>query len=69
MLYFVDDKGVEVSWHVGQRKPTVEGCAEVQADGDELFYIATNFRHLPVATHKAVVVWKGELARLIYDNL
>jgi hypothetical protein len=69
MLYFVDSKGAEKGWHVGNRKPLVNQCVEVQADGDELMYILNNMRNLPHSITMSVIVWKGELAQFIYDNI
>ena len=69
MLYFVDYKGVEVTWYIGRPKPLCNSCTEVQADGHELEKIRRNFQNLPIPAHQAVVTWKGDLAQFIYDNL
>ena len=59
-------------WHVGESHPfIVDGsttCVELQADGDELDLIRSKFSGIPMYAGK-VVVWKGETARFIIDNL
>lgn len=63
---------VEYPWHVGENKPFFENpvikCAEVIADGDELDFIVTHFRNLPVREGRTVR-WRGEFAAFIHDNL
>ena len=77
MLYFINERGVDKTWHVGSSKPKLEHpgspyvgkCVEVQADGDELEYILALFRNRPVKSAARILVWKGELAQFIYDNI
>lgn len=73
-LYFTvegNDNGNHYSrdyhWHVGEviREYVWRGIAELQADGDELELILTNFKNLPVSTGR-VQVWFGDTARTIY---
>jgi hypothetical protein len=57
-------------WHVGDRKPQLsQACVEVRAYGEELTYIRARFTNLPDHMLKAEIVWKGEWAQFIYDNL
>ncbi|KKN81554.1 hypothetical protein LCGC14_0318130 [marine sediment metagenome] len=58
-------------WHVREGRPGVnlEQVDEIQADGDELEYIKTNFTNLPMAPLKKVVRWRGEHARFILNHL
>lgn len=61
-------------WHVGDKsKPATQSVFEtvvsVQADGDELKFIAIDFRNIVIPTHKSLVTWNGEMAQFIYDNL
>ena len=75
MLYIVvsakpgDKSNPEYQWHVGDEKPKVyDTVIEVQADSDELDFIAVKFQNIPMAK-QAVVTWKGDMAQFIYDNL
>lgn len=58
-------------WHVGEGRPGVnmEQVEEIQADGDELEHIKSNFTNLPMANHVHVVRWSGEFARFILNHL
>ena len=74
MLYFIEQRTphvtVEHVWHINEKRPYLLGpCIEVQADMDELDAIKTQFSNLPIPHGKSVVIWKGELAQFIYDNL
>ncbi len=42
---------------------------EVYADGDELGYIIAHFKHVPYKAGKRSMVWRGEMAQFIYENL
>jgi hypothetical protein len=59
-------------WHVGEVFPRVtvfpRDFITIQADGDELQYILSTFQGIPKTTAR-VVVWTGDFARFIYDNL
>jgi hypothetical protein len=74
MLYFIEEtpellSNKEHCWSFGHPFPRLKGaCLEVRAFGHELEYLKSNFRDLPMA-HKSVVIWKGEMAQFIYDNL
>ena len=59
------------NWYVGDGRPGVnlEQVEEIQADGDELDHIKTNFTNLPMANHRRVVRWSGEFARFILSHL
>jgi hypothetical protein len=67
MLYFCCGD-IEKTWHVGNPKPSLQSCSEVQADGHELEHIKKCFSNIPIALC-SVVVWKGAFAQFIYDNL
>lgn len=72
MLYFTSKDGREKEWHVGNPKPTMfSEVVEVQADGDELGFLISKIINLPhvLPGHKPVQVWRGDMARFIYDNL
>jgi hypothetical protein len=57
-------------WMVGSPKPLFGGgCMEVYATDAELVYIRNNFDHLPFPAGADKVVWKGDFAQFIYDNL
>ena len=63
--------GTIIGWHVGETKPREQAeriCKSIQASGDELDYIRRGFDNIPMS-HKRVVIWKGEIAQFIYDNL
>lgn len=63
----------EVIWHVGGVKPFkqdgLETIATIQADGDELEFLETNFYGIPFVSKKNIVTWRGEMAEFIFDNL
>ncbi len=66
----------EREWHVGETPPANgdldEASIQVQsvyADGHELEYIHAYFDNLPRVTHVRSNVWRGEMARFIFDNL
>jgi hypothetical protein len=65
----------DIEWHLGQKlKLYVEEINEihmVQADGDELEHILSNFKNLPAVapTYKRVVRWWGNDAKFIASNI
>lgn len=66
----------EKEWHVGDKPPNEhiedEGLQvhTVYADGHELTYIIEHFKNLPYTMKKGrSCVWRGDLARFIFDNL
>lgn len=70
MLYIItnqayDDK--DVVWHIGEKIAPIpsELIYSVQADGDELDWIKSNFNNLPQHKSKHVQTWHGDLARFI----
>ena len=70
-LYVDRDDGTYITWHIGQ-SPEFQiwnGIRTVQADGDELEHIQNNFTSIPMRTGKRVVIWHGEMAQFIVDNL
>lgn len=72
MLYFRSTGGFySGEWHVGERPPknrTLYDCYLIQADGDELDYILSNFSNIP-KTNKKLQVWTGDFANFIWQNL
>lgn len=57
-------------WAVSKPKPLFGGaCIEVYATGEELVYVRNNFDNLPFPAGASKVVWKGDFAQFIYDNL
>lgn len=62
------------TWHVGESKTVFirfKASSEpltISADGDELEYILSQFSNIPVSKNP-VIVWRGEVARFILDNL
>jgi hypothetical protein len=76
MAFFVSTAGnafddpQQFTWHVGQRKPTVNRPIEtIEADGDEKRQIAARFTNLPITIGDQPCIWKGEMAQFIYDNM
>jgi hypothetical protein len=61
-----------VQWYIGDKfKPTIPGAMQiirVYADGDELEYIKARFDNIPIVNDTRIV-WKGDTAQFIYDNL
>ncbi len=72
-----DGEGMkEREWHVGDHPPNEfmedEGLEvhTVYADGHELEHIELHFQNLPLTKRKGrSCVWRGDLARFIFDNL
>ncbi len=67
----VDNTKITTEWHIGEKFPKRHDtpCTMVQADGDELFYILTNIDGIPNVKTQRVIIWRGDLAAFIYDNL
>lgn len=62
----------EHNWHVGENKRRLdddETVIELQADGDELDEILLRIEGIPVAKHKRVMIWRGDIAQFIWENL
>lgn len=72
-----DDDGMkERTWEVGHKRPSEQlddadiVIHSIYADGDELAYIGNLFKNLPIYPYRDKrCVWRGELARFIFDNL
>jgi hypothetical protein len=77
MLLFVFKGGIEVSWRVKDTPPHKKGnvfgprgVEAAWADGEELTYIYSNFKNLPIPDQRRIrVVWTGDMAEFIYNNL
>lgn len=77
MLFIELNDGCTIEWHVGDKlqiwqpidpaKPR-RMAVEVEADGDELDFIAKKFSNIPMTTGRSVV-WTGDMARFICKNL
>ena len=69
-MYVEYDNGKHVrGWQVGEPLPHIEGCPyKIQASEDELDYILTRFSNIP-SCKKQVIIWTGEIANFIWDNL
>jgi hypothetical protein len=63
----------ELEWHVNEPKPIKETGPRwdyrVQADGDELEFIKDNFTNLPYRKDSRIIIYQGDFARFILDNL
>lgn len=63
---------VDSEWHIGGSPKLINAAAHhihrVSADCDELEYIKEKFSNIPM-TNSRVVVWHGEFARFIAENL
>lgn len=77
MLYITAKKGNDVrefGWHIGNQPPLtpdflVDKEVAVQADGDELLYVITNFKNIPFHVTKPVQIWIGDIAKFIAMHL
>lgn len=72
MIQFVNnDTGQTVNWVVGQGNPNINiaGNFTAEADGTEVDFIGNKFPGLPF--HKGVrrVIWRGDNARFLADNV
>lgn len=63
-------KGQEIIWNVGNPVPKIDviKVVMVQADGDELGHIESEFSGLPMGKGR-VIRWFGDHARFIMGNL
>jgi hypothetical protein len=59
-----------ILWYVGG-SPWITGkeVTAIQADGHELEAIRKKFTNIPDAPGERVVLWRGEIAQFIVDNL
>lgn len=69
MLTTFSSIGDNITWHIGEKKTMVIGILSIQADGDELDYIITNFTNIPHHKTARVQTWFGDMATFIYTNL
>ena len=70
-MLFIETNKKEYTWHVGYQLPELgedESVNLIQADGHELAFVLEKFRNLPY-TNRSVIVWTGDNARFIYNNL
>lgn len=72
-MMYINGEGWERSWHVGTPISLTVNEADsvyyVQADGDELAHIVNLMPNIPVAMHKRVNRWFGDIAKFIAANL
>lgn len=63
----------EFYWKLGEKKYLKfclpEDILSIQADGDELDEIRLRFDHIPLPKHRNSVIWRGEFAQFIWENL
>lgn len=63
----------EHEWHVGRSTKQMNEygrqCIALQADGDELEAIRSQFTNLPIHTTRRVQRWSGDFAAFIAMNL
>jgi len=72
-----DGEGLkEREWEVGQAQPSKQledgdlQIHTISAEGKELAHIISTFSNLPYKyTQDNLCVWRGDLARFIFDNL
>lgn len=59
-----------ISWKLGQEKPH-KNCAvvEFRASDEELRHIEQVFRGIPTKNNTKEMIWKGDFAQFIFDNL
>lgn len=72
MIEFVNnDTGQTVNWVKGQGTPGINtaGNFTAAADGAELKFIQNNFSGLPFHAGSARVIWRGDNARFLADNV
>lgn len=65
---FIDERVTAKRW-IEDNFTSEFKVKSVHADGHELDYIKSNFTNLPIVLHRRIVVWTGDLAQFIYDNL
>ena len=73
MLYIgCENEPEAVRWHVGETRPEIPAnwITDISADGDELEYILSRFRNIPLASSSRITVsWFGDHAKFIFANL
>jgi hypothetical protein len=67
MIRITSSEGEHI-WRIGDILPCVNEVKAVLATGDELCHIMQNFHSIPKANSSALL-WKGEAAQFIVDNL
>lgn len=73
-LYILVEGNHVLEWHVGEgslkgKVPGVTSVISVSADGDELHKIQIEIDGIRKAMKNRVVIWRGEDARFIVENL
>lgn len=72
MIQFVNnDTGQTVNWVIGQGNPGINtaGNFTAAADGAEVGFIQDNFPGLPFHSGSHRVIWRGDNARFLADNV
>jgi hypothetical protein len=72
MIQFVNnDTGQTLNWVIGQAAPSINlaGNFTAVADGAEKTLIKNKFPGLPFHTGAGSVIWRGDNARFIADNV
>jgi hypothetical protein len=72
MIQFVNnDTGQTVNWLIGQAAPNINfaGNFTAVADGAERIFIKDNFVGLPFHKGAGRVIWRGDDARFLADNV
>lgn len=71
MITVLSSNGSVIKIKIGQlHKPEIiNRIVSLTADGEELERIKQEFANIPFSRTAKSVVWKGEFARHIYDNL
>ncbi len=72
MMYICDstDKTIK-TWHVreGMVMVDITDVGMIQAYGDELEFIRTNFDNVPISKTSRTQNWRGDLAKFIVENI
>lgn len=71
MFYIEVEGGLEFKWDTeNSYKPyTTDKVLYFEASGADLNYIRNNFINVLLCTNTDRVIWRGETAQFLYDNL
>lgn len=70
MIMIIASTGTTAQIRIGQQKPDIKNrIISLTANGPELAVIKKAFANIPYPINSQQVIWKGEWAQHIFDNL
>lgn len=71
-IYIQNKNGKTDTWRLEERKTfiyAIDFIELIEVDGDELDEIRLRFDNIPLPKHRNTVIWRGEFARFIMENI